>query len=123
MAVAPLNYGPPRSKLTLVKGEDVDVYFTYKALVVDVGGNPVLDVDGKKQYVEADYPAGMTVTFHIDPSISVEAAISTSRARVLIDHTLVDKVRAGAMWRIVFTDAQGVDRVPLNGVVARSDGA
>jgi hypothetical protein len=122
MAAAPVNTGPPRSTLTLVKGEDVDVVFVYKTLLVDGQGDPILDGNGAKQFVEADYPMGMTVSLAIDPSIVGQAAVTLSRARVVIDHTLVDKVRAGALWRLVLTDSDGIDRVPINGVIARSDG-
>ena len=54
---------PPKANLVLAKGEDVDVDFVYKPMVVDLAGEPVLDGNGNPTYEVEDYPAGSTVTF------------------------------------------------------------
>lgn len=120
MAVQPLYGVPPRTVLPLVKGEDVSVEFVYKPMVLDNQGDPVL-VDGEPQFVEDDFPEGSILTLVIEPSVSGLAQIDGSRASVSIDHTAVDKIRAGSLWRLILS-VNGLDRVLINGRTTRSDG-
>lgn len=121
MAVQPLYGVPPKAILPLVKGEDVEVDFVYKPMVLDEDGDPVL-VDGEPVYEEGDFPAGSVLKLVIEPSVSGTAEIDGSRAKVNIDHTAVDRIRPGSLWRLVLT-VDGLDRVLLNGKTTRSDGA
>lgn len=120
MAAQPLYAVPPKTTLPLVKGEDVSVEFVYKPMVLDSNGDPVL-AGGEPQFAEDDFPAGSTLTLIIEPSASGTAVIDGSRASVVIDHTVVDKIRAGSLWRLVLT-VNGLDRVLINGRTTRSDG-
>ena len=115
---------PPMFTLPLSKGRDLHCTFVYKPLVTDEGGDPVLDEDGNRQYVEADYPDGATVTLTIDADEPVEGAatITGSRAIVHIDSDLVDPIGKGKLWRTTLTYEDGLDIVMVNGQTGRSDG-
>ena len=120
MAVQPLYGVPPKAVLPLVKGEDVDVDFIYKPMTLNENGDPLL-VDGKPVYEEGDFPAGSTLSLAIDPGVVGLAEIDGSRAKINIDHTKVDRIKVGSLWRLVLT-VDGFDRVLLNGKISRSDG-
>lgn len=124
VAVRQLFSEPPAYKLPLSKGNDLLVKFVYKPLVVDGAGDPVLDVSGKKQFVEAPYPAGSTVSFILEsePEVSFAAEITDSVAVILGDHLAIDDIKNGTLWRVVITYADGVDKVMCNGMVIRADG-
>ena len=122
--MAKLFEAPPAFQLPLSKGQDLSVRFVYKPLVVDGFDEPVLDVDGNRQYAEADYPAGATVTLTIDSDtpVSSAATISGSEAAVLVDHLLIDDILRGKWWRLVISYTDGLDRVICNGQTVRADG-
>jgi hypothetical protein len=124
VAVRQLFSEPPAYKLPLSKGNDLLVKFIYKPLVVDGAGSPVLDANGKKQFVEENYPVGSSVSFFIDsePPVVFEAEITESVAVVLGDFLAIDGVKNGALWRVVLTYPDGVNKVMCNGIVVRADG-
>lgn len=120
---------PPTFTLPLSKGGDLYCQFVYKPLVVDGDGDPVLDINGGKQFAEADYPAGATVNLTIDAAsdgstaaIAIPAVISGSRATVSEDHLVVDDVPKNTFWRVVITYTGDVDVVMCNGLTSRNDG-
>lgn len=121
MAVQPLYGVPPKAILPLVKGEDVDVDFIYKPMVLNNDGTPHL-ISGAPHYAEDDFPEGAVLALIIEPNIRGDAIIEGSHGKVNIDHTRIDRVRAGSLWRLVLT-IEGIDRVLLNGSTTRSDGA
>lgn len=121
MAAQKLYDVPPKVILPLVKGEDVHVSFVYRLAQLDEDGELVLGVDNNPIYEETDFPEGAEVVLVIDPTITGEAVIDGAYASINIDHSRVDKVRAGTLWRLVMTVGE-VDRVLVNGVTARSDG-
>ena len=98
---------PQTFTLPLSKGGDLSCEFVYKPAGV-----------------ETDWPAGATVTLTIDATepITGTATISGSQAAVFIDHTDVDGVKAGTLWRLVMTTTDGTDTVIVNGTTLRSDG-
>lgn len=121
-------FNPPNVfDLPLSKGGDLYVAFRYMPLVVDGDGQPVLDGQGRKQYAEADYPAGASLTLTIDakgdadPIITL-ADIDGSLATVHEDAAVVATVGNGHLWRAVLTYADGLDQVLCNGVTKRYDG-
>ena len=120
MAVQSLYGVPPKATLPLVKGEDVDVDFIYKPMALDENDEPIL-VDGEPVYEEGDFPDGAVLSLVIDPNIVGVAEIDGSRAKINIDHSRVDRVRVGALWRLVLT-VDEFDRVLMNGKITRSDG-
>lgn len=120
MAVQPLYGVPPKALLPLVKGEDVEVDFIYKPMALNSSGEPLL-VDGKPVYEEGDFPEGATLMLAIDPNVRGVATIDGSHAKINIDHALVDRIKVGALWRLVLT-VEDSDRVLLNGKISRSDG-
>ena len=119
---------PPTFELPLSKGGDVYFRLVYKPLVVDGGGEPVLDVDGHRQYAEADYPAGAAVTVTIETTppaaanIEIEATIDGSVATVWGDTLDADTVAVNSKWRAVLTYEDGLDIVLCNGKTTRFDG-
>lgn len=113
---------PTKFVLPLVKGQDVDVEITYKVLVVDDDGLPVLDGSGAKQYAVTDLPAGATVTLVVEPNTTGQATISGANARMRIDHALVDATKDGTLWRVVLAETDGRDTVILHGTTRRYDG-
>lgn len=120
----------PVKPLPLVKGEDVDVTITYKPLLVDEAGEPILDEAGKKQYIETDWPEGYELTLIVERSsrdgdqAEGVATITGSKARMRIDHLEVDKAKPDQLWRIVRTDTldDDLDKVILQGKTKRYDG-
>lgn len=119
------NLFDPPSKLTLplVKGQDVDIEITYKVLLVDGGGEPILDGNGKRQFVVTDFPAGATVSILVEPAVTAAGDIDGAKARLRLDHTLVDKTRDQTLWRVTMTESDGLDTVLLHGTTRRYDGA
>lgn len=121
-----LLFDPPDSfTLPLSKGGDIHCVFEYWPQVLDSSGSPVLDGDGKATFAVADYPQGCTVRLELDAPdgpIVVAADVAGSEATVLEDHLPVDQLAKPVLWRLVLTDANGVDDVLLNGVTARYDG-
>lgn len=124
VAVRQLFNEPPAYKLPLSKGNDLLVKFVYKPLMVDEFGEPILDVNGKKQFVKANYPDGAVVNFIIDSDtqISFEAEISGADAFVIGDYLATDGVKNGCLWRTVITYENGINKVMCNGIVIRADG-
>jgi hypothetical protein len=122
MAVQTLYRVPPKAVLPLVKGEDVDVDFVYKPALLNAQGELLLDTNGNAQYVEEDFPDGVSLILVIEPKVIEEAVIVGSRAKINIDHAIVDRVRPGALWRLVLR-LDELERVLLNGTTIRSDGA
>jgi len=125
--MAPVNKlfkEPPAYKLPLSKGNDLLVKFVYKPLLVDEFGDPVLDVNGNKQYFEDNYPVGATVSLTIDsePPVIFEAEIIGSVAVVIGDFLALDDVKNGALWRTVINYPDGINKVMCNGIVIRADG-
>lgn len=119
------NLFDPPSKLTLplVKGQDVNIEITYKVLLVDGDGEPVLDGDGKKQYVVTDFPDGAAVSILVEPAAAAQGTIDGSKARLRLDHALVDKTKDQTLWRVTMTEEDGLDTVLLHGTTRRYDGA
>ncbi|WP_133054331.1 hypothetical protein [Mycolicibacter kumamotonensis] len=121
-----LLFDPPDSfTLPLSKGGDIHCVFVYQPQVLDSSGTPVLDEDGKATFAVADYPPGCTVRLELDAPdapVVVVADVAGSEATVLEDHLPVDQLAKPVLWRLVLTDANGVDDVLLNGVTARYDG-
>lgn len=121
-----LLFDPPdRFTLPLSKGGDIHCVFEYRPQVLDSSGIPVLDENGKPTFAVAEYPQGCTVRLELDASdgpIVVTADVAGSEATVLEDHLPVDQLAKPVLWRLVLTDANGVDDVLLNGVTARYDG-
>lgn len=116
----------PKAILPLVKGEDVDVEFIYKVLLVDGDGEPILDDSydpPRRQFVVTDVPEGATVILVVDPNIESEPAeIDGSVIRPAISHTLVDRTPDCTLWRLVMTPEGGRPRVLVNGITQRFDG-
>jgi hypothetical protein len=118
---------PPQLGLVLTKGADCLFTLVYKPLVTDVDGEPVL-ADGQRQFVEAPFPAGASVTVTIEtnpPSaenLESEATITGSRALVWIQSEDTDPIPVGKLWRARLSLADGTDLVLCNGKTSRSDG-
>lgn len=115
---------PPVFELPVSKGGDLKADFVYKPLVVDGDGEPVLDIDGNRQYEITDYPVGATVKLVIDTSTPTigTAVITDAHAVILIDRVACDTVDDYTLWRCVLTYSDGYDQVICNGQVIRSDG-
>lgn len=116
---------PPNVKdLPLSKGRDLYLQIVYKPLLVDGSNNPILDGQGKPQYVVANYPGGATIKLEIDttPKTTVNGTITTSVATFLLDYLLVDVIKAGLLYRVKITYSSGIDDVLVNGKTARKDG-
>lgn len=114
---------PPSFDLPLSKGGDLIVDFIYRPLLTGTDGDPVLDVNGKKQYPVTDYPTGAVVVMQIDPNISQSAVITGHHATVTVDHALTDPIKPGRLWRQKITYSDGRDVVLCNGKVIRKDGS
>lgn len=116
---------PPIYELPLSLGGDLYCIFVYKPLVVDGNGDPILS-GGKRQYAEADYPDGASVTLTIDAAtpIVLTATIEGSQATVQSDKATVtpELVPANKLWRATITYAGGLDIVMCNGLTVRADG-
>jgi hypothetical protein len=115
---------PTVFELPLSKGGDLYVTFVYKPLLVNEDGDPILDGNGKRQYVESDYPTGSTVQLVIDGTtpIVVDGEITGSQAVFWEDKFSVDTAKNGKLWRVVLTYEGGLDQVLCNGTVVRADG-
>lgn len=118
---------PPVFELPLSKGGDVYFAIVYKPLLVDEDGQPVLDDYDRRQYVEADYPAGASVQVVIEtspelPNVVIDGDITGSTAIIWGDYTDTDGVKPGKLWRAVITYADGLDKVLCNGKITRFDG-
>jgi acetyl esterase/lipase len=113
---------PQRFDLPLTKGRDLYFDFIYKPLLVDGSGDPILDVNGKKQYQVANYPGGAVVTLEIDtsPQTTATATISTHHATVSVDYALADAIATQVPWRIKMV-VSGVDDVLAHGKTKRVD--
>lgn len=108
-----LLFDPPTPLvLPLVKGSDLVRTFIYKQLVGE-------------DWVETPWPTG-TLTLVIETgketSISTVLVVTGSSAQVVIDHSEIDLVKVGCLWRLVKTDVSGNDTVVLNGTTDRYDG-
>ena len=115
---------PPAYELPLSTGNDLVVNFLYKPLLVDEDG-PVLDGNGKKQFVEADYPDGAVVKLIIEggeENTEITAEIVGSMATAFADHSLLDVIKSKKKWRSVVTYVSGIDKVMCNGLTKRYDG-
>ncbi len=121
-------FQPPQVvELPLSKGNDLYFSLRYKPLVVDGDGAPVLDGNGQRQYVEADYPEGASVQLVIENDsetapIVVQAVIHESLATVWLDKDIADTVKTRRLWRASIAYANGLDQVMCNGRTARYDG-
>lgn len=104
------------------------VNFVYKPLLIDGNGDPILDGEGKKQYVVANYPDGSSVQLIIeldadgDEEIVLEATIVDSVATVHGDYVPLRSVKTGRLWRSVITYADTINKTMCNGIVVRYDG-
>lgn len=124
--MANLLLPPKKFTLPLTKNRDLYCVFVYKPLVADVNGNPILDVNGLRQYQVANYPTGCTVKLVIDDGstdgIVVMGTIDGSRAEIWANHTVVNAVKAGKLWRVVIRYTNELDDVLCQGTITREDG-
>lgn len=125
MAVQNLVDPVPLFSLPLSKGGDLIVTFVYMAMLVDEENDPILDDNGKEQFVATDYPDGSVLTFTIEHSagdVEQIAVISGSEAVVVIDKLLVNPIKNNALWRAILTDIDDLDIPFCNGFITRYDG-
>lgn len=107
-------FSPPlTANLPLSLGKDVVLTFRNK-------------VPDSSPATYVDYPNDVSVKLVIGKGtseITSTATISGSDATCRIESTVADKVKSGALWRVVVTSDGTTDEVPLNGKVVRHDGA
>jgi hypothetical protein len=122
-------FDPPKVyELPLSKGADLFVVFIYKPLLTDENGDPILDENGQRQYVETDYPAGSNVRLRIEhpdedgSDLKFNATIEGSRATVHEDFAVADLIPKGVLWA-VNVNFDDHDVVMCNGKTVRYDGA
>ena len=114
---------PPVFDLPLTKGDDLSVRFVYKAPVLDNDGQPVL-VNGKRQYVIADYPEGATVALEVDlrpTPLVCDAGVEGHDAVIHESYSVVDNIPKGVAWRVKITFADGLTKVAAYGKTVRND--
>lgn len=110
--------------LPLTKGDDLTLRFVYKQLVVDDNGEPVLDVNGKWQFVVTDFPDGAAVNVEIDTKptpLVLDATISGPNATVQEPYTTMDTIPARIPWRVKVAYAEGMTKVGARGKTVRDD--
>lgn len=103
---------PATATLPISLGKDVVVVFRNK-------------VPGSDPAEYEDYPEGVSVSLAIGKGASEVRAFGTiagSTATCRIQSTQSDKIRSGALWRVIVSSGTN-DDVPLNGKVVRADGA
>jgi hypothetical protein len=112
---------PPTFELPLSKGGDLIADFIYKPLVVDENGDPVL-VNGNKQYVVTDYPAGAAVKMQIDAPTPVDesATITGHHAVVVVDFALTQPLRAMSYRTKDQVASERVRTIPADGDLSAS---
>lgn len=111
----------PMIDLPLVKGDDLNVRFTHKPLVVDSDGNPVL-LNGQKQFVTAPFPDGTSLHIEIDGKnarVILPGVISGAYATVWGSHELIDDLPAKLDWRVKIIYANGLNKVAGRGKTVR----
>lgn len=93
----------PWYTLPLAEGDDLTVNFTYVEELLDDDGAPVLDGKGNVQYVETDYPPGVSVKLVIDThpiKTVIAATVDGKDALVHASYTVTDPIPAGLEWRV-----------------------
>lgn len=140
MALVNLFDPPQKFGLPLTRKRDLLVDFIYRPLVVDVDGVPVL-LNGQRQYVIANYPAGAAVKLEIDAVVTDAAAVAEATADPLVeitptqvivtavitnhhaeahaDYLVANPIPKSAPWRARITYTTGIDDILCEGLTTR----
>lgn len=115
----------PWYTLPLAEGDDLTVNFTYVEELLDDDGAPILNDLGNVQYVETDYPPGVSVVITIDthPLRTVaEAVVDGKDALVHLSHAVADGIPSGLDWRVTVIYPDGdMEKVTAHGKTDRDD--
>lgn len=117
----------PWYTLPLAEGDDLTVNFTYMEELLDDDGAPILDGSGNVQYVETDYPPGVSVSLEIDthPLQTIVAAVVDGKdALVHAGYEITDTIPGGLDWRVkvIYPDGDApMEKVTAHGKTDRDD--
>lgn len=115
----------PWYTLPLTEGDDLTVTFTYMEELLDGDGAPILDSNGQVQYVETDYPPGVSVRLEIDThpvQTVINAIVDGQDALVHASHTATDHIPPGLDWRVkvIYPDGD-MEKVTAQGKTDRDN--